>query len=216
MLENISNGHVKTNVRVLIINATFTPRLLKTNISILGVTTDTSYISWVWVDIEIWRYTVKQCCWLDYCKMNDDQCLNQSQSRPLIHHSQHLIESWPRACKLHLMHTLVIMVLTRLCSVFGQICIDWAEQSIFVVSYSQHSRLICIVTSADLRWETVGSWAKPSNDHVARQNFVISLNLIDARSWVQITWWLRAHRPQSSLQNYLHINISDTDDQHDC
>ena len=151
MLENISNGHVKTNVRVLIINATFTPRLLKTNISILGVTTDTSYISWVWVDIEIWRYTVKQCCWLDYCKMNDDQCLNQSQSRPLIHHSQHLIESWHRVCKLHLMHTLVIMVLTRLCSVLGQICIDWAEQFIFVVSHSQHSRLISVVTSAVLR-----------------------------------------------------------------
>ena len=49
------------------------------------------------------------------------------------------------------MHTLVIMVLTRLCSVLGQICIDWAEQFIFVVSHSQHSRLICVVTSAVLR-----------------------------------------------------------------
>ena len=51
----------------------------------------------------------------------------------------------------------------------------------------------CDISSLERR----ESWAKPSNDHVARQNFVISLNLIDARSWVQITWWLRARRPVS-------------------
>ena len=62
MLENISNGHVKTNVRVLIINATFTPRLLKTNkhfnigcynrcqLHILG-------LSWHW-DMEIYSEAV--------------------------------------------------------------------------------------------------------------------------------------------------------------